>query len=100
MGYRNIKKQKNLFLFFKLRILIFQCPGTTHITNFTRMPRMCSVAEWEGGRTRAVASKYMGGKLILNGGQIAKQRPFPFMKTLITALHAEICTKCGADVAS
>ena len=60
---------------------------------------MC-VAEWEGGRTRAVASKYMGGKLILNGGQIAKQRPFPFMKTLITALHAEICTKCGADVAS
>ena len=38
MGYRNIKKQKNLFLFFKLRILIFQCPGTTHITNFTRMP--------------------------------------------------------------
>ena len=38
MGYRNIKKQKNLFFFFKLRILIFQCPGTTHITNFTRMP--------------------------------------------------------------
>ena len=40
MGYRNIKKQKNLFFFFKLRILIFQCPGTTHITNFTRMPHM------------------------------------------------------------
>ena len=39
MGYRNIKKQKKLFFFFKLRILIFQCPGTTHITNFTRMPQ-------------------------------------------------------------
>ena len=38
MGYRNIKKQKKLIFLFKLRILIFQCPGTTHITNFTRMP--------------------------------------------------------------
>ena len=42
MGYRNIKKQINLFLFFKLRIFIFQCPGTTHITNFTRMPLLSS----------------------------------------------------------
>ena len=39
MGYRNIKKQKNIFFLSKLRILIFQCPGTTHITNFTRMPQ-------------------------------------------------------------
>ena len=38
MGYRNIKKQKKLIFLFKLRILIFQCPGTTRITNFTRMP--------------------------------------------------------------
>ena len=43
MGYRNIKKQKNLFLFFKLRISIFQCPGTTHITNFTIMPQLCNI---------------------------------------------------------
>ena len=49
MGYRNIKKQKNLFLFFKLRILIFQCPGTTHITNFTRMPH-CACVLPGGGR--------------------------------------------------
>ena len=40
MGYRNIKKQKKLIFLFKLRILIFQCPGTTHITNCTRMPPM------------------------------------------------------------
>ena len=40
MGYRNIKKQKKLIFLFKLRILIFQCPGTTHITNFTRMPQL------------------------------------------------------------
>ena len=43
MGYRNIKKQINLFLFFKLTIFIFQCPGTAHITNFTRMPHMFKV---------------------------------------------------------
>ena len=53
MGYRNIKKQKNLFLFFKLRIFIFQCPGTTHITNFTKMPHMlvrclpCTYTSWK-----------------------------------------------------
>ena len=32
------KKQTKLEYFVILRILIFQCPGTTHITNFTRMP--------------------------------------------------------------
>ena len=32
------KKQTKLKYFFKLRILVFQCPGRTHITNFTRMP--------------------------------------------------------------
>ena len=45
MGYRNIKKQINLFLFFKLWIFIFQSPGTTHITNFTRMPLLVVVVE-------------------------------------------------------
>ena len=33
------KKQTKLEYFVILRILIFQCPGTTHITNFTRMPQ-------------------------------------------------------------
>ena len=31
-------KSKKIEYFFKLRILIFQCPGVTHITDFTRMP--------------------------------------------------------------
>ena len=52
MGYRNIKKQKKLFLFFKLRILIFQCPGTTRITNFTRMHQLYigeALKKWDLG---------------------------------------------------
>ena len=32
------KKQTKLEYFVILRILVFQCPGITHITNFTRMP--------------------------------------------------------------
>ena len=38
--YQFYKNAPSLFFFFKLRILIFQCPGTTHITNFTRMPHL------------------------------------------------------------
>ena len=78
MGYRNIKKQINLFLFFKLRIFIFQCPGTTHITNFTRMPHIwhyvttCDRSRTEGDPAvhcflpnvkRARASKRKKGRL-------------------------------------
>ena len=37
------KKQTKLEYFVILRILIFQCPGTTHITNFTRMPHQLSI---------------------------------------------------------
>ena len=33
-------KSKTIEYFFKLRILIFQCPGVTHITDFTRMPHL------------------------------------------------------------
>ena len=34
------KNQPIFILSFKLMILFFQCPGTTHITNFTRMPHV------------------------------------------------------------
>ena len=34
------KKQTKLEYFVILRILVFQCPGITHITNFTRIPHM------------------------------------------------------------
>ena len=34
------KSKPNLNILFKLRILVFQCPGRTHITNFTRMPHL------------------------------------------------------------
>ena len=40
------KKQTKLKYFFKLRILVFQCPGRTHVTNFTRMPLETSGILW------------------------------------------------------
>ena len=43
------KKQTKLEYFVILRILIFQCPGTTHITNFTRMPLL-----EDGGRRYSI----------------------------------------------
>ena len=66
MGYSNIKKQKKLFFFFKLRILIFQCPGTTHITNFTRMPLQCvSTVPFFGDHSTIVTEILIAAFLLL-----------------------------------
>ena len=34
------KNRAKVMYFIKLAILIFGCPGNTHVTNFTRMPHM------------------------------------------------------------
>ena len=82
------KKPTKLKYFLKLRILVFQCPGRTHITNFTRMPHI----HGEKRKRRWIPQMIVGSTQVLNMLRDYKQiEELKAHVSLSTAQATSIC---------